>query len=131
MNTSLIKMTERTYKCPVAGCEYETVPAEPGVAAVERPKLQSLCPKADWVVFMSRWKSFKAATNLPAPRIVHHLLGCLDEEVSKLVYNETASPKIMDELTLLKLIERVAVKPITVSAVPLRGTTEKKPCCSL
>ena len=116
-------------------CEYETVPVEPGVAAalmnahttshqnqqqggsnikappVERSKLQSLCPKADWVVFMSRWKSFKAATNLPAPRIVHHLLGCLDEEVSKLVYNETASPKIMDELTLLKLIERVAVKP--------------------
>ena len=60
---------------------------------------------------MSRWKSFKAATNLPASRIVHHLLGCLDEDVSKLVYNETASPEIMDKLNLLKLIERVAVKP--------------------
>ena len=28
-----------------------------------------------------------------------------------MVYNETASPEIMDELSLLKLIERVAVKP--------------------
>ena len=122
-------MTERSYSCPVQGCDYNTGPVEAVVAAallnghnfshqtnsgggsnikappVERPKLQSLCPKADWVVFMSRWKSFKAATNLPASRIVHHLLGCLDEDASKLVYNETASPEIMDELTLLKLID--------------------------
>ena len=31
---------------------------------VERPKLQAACPKADWGVFLSRWRTFKAAVNI-------------------------------------------------------------------
>ena len=78
--------------------------------SLERPKLQAMCPKADWKVFNSRWNSFKAATNITATKLVHQLLGCL----AKLVYNECAEPEKLDELNLLKLIEKVAVKPENV-----------------
>ena len=126
-------MTTKSYSCPRDDCDYTTEATEPVLAAallnlhatshistsvghgsntkappVERPKLQAMCPKADWKVFNSRWNSFKAATNIKATKLVHQLLGCLDHNLAKLVYNECA------ELNLLKLIEKVAVKPENV-----------------
>ena len=44
-------------------------------------------------------------------QIVHQLLGCLDSDLITLVYNENNSPEELDESTLLKLIEKVSVKP--------------------
>ena len=67
--------------CPRMGCAFSTNDTEPVVAAailnahatehsapvnnnnnepvkappVERPELQASCPKADWLVFQSRW----------------------------------------------------------------------------
>ena len=125
-------------KCP--RCEFKTDPSEPVVAAallnahatehsatgssasatvkappVERPKLQSSCPKADWQVFRSRWESFKVATNLNAAtnasKLPHQLLGCLENDLAKLVYNENAAPEKLNESDLLALIEKVAVQP--------------------
>ena len=132
-------MASKSYSCPRDDCNFVTEPTEPVLAAailnlhatshatssagqgnstkappVERPKLQALCPKADWKVFNSRWKSFKAATNISANKLVHQLLGCLDNDLAKLVYNECADPENLDELNLLNLIEKVAVKPENV-----------------
>ena len=125
-------------KCP--RCTYKTGENEPVVAAallnvhatehtaavdqsnamikappVERPKLEAACPKADWLVFKSRWESFKIATNLIDPKnkskLPHQLLSCLEGDLAKLVYNETASPEKLDESNLLQVIEKVAVQP--------------------
>ena len=60
---------------------------------VDRPKLSRDIPKADWLIFKSRWKSFKTATNISNEKIVHQLLGCLDSDLITLVYNENNSPR--------------------------------------
>ena len=97
-------------KCPRTGCTYETGKVEAVIAAalltahstehgssgsssssarpppVDRPKLSAACPKADWEIFKSRWRSFKVATNISGDKLVHQLLGCLDSDVTTLVY---------------------------------------------
>ena len=78
---------------------------------MERPKLTANCPKAEWEVFVAKWRSFKAATNVTGNKVVHQLLGCLETDISSLVYSEHASPEALDEMALLELIKRVAVKP--------------------
>ena len=124
-------------KCPREGCIYKTEAAEPVIAAalltahatgnsapvtsgaqvkappVERPKLKSSCPKADWQVFKSRWESFKIATNLNEniTKLPHQLLSCLEDDLTKLLYNECAAPEKLEESDLLKLIQKVAVQP--------------------
>ena len=127
--------------CPRLGCAFSTNDTEPVVAAailnahatehsttvnnnsetvkappVERPKLQASCPKADWLVFQSRWASFKVATNLTdnKTKIPHQLLGCLENDLAKLLYNECAAPEKLSEAKLLELIEKVAVQPENV-----------------
>ena len=103
--------------CPRDGCTYETGEFEAVIAAalltahstehgssgsssssarpppVERPKLSAACPKADWEIFKSRWRSFKVATNIARDKLVHQLLGCLDSDVTTLVYNENNCPE--------------------------------------
>ena len=124
-------------KCPRQGCTFQTEKSEPVVAAallnahatehsavvthsapvkappVERPKLQSSCPKSDWQVFKSRWESFKIATNLSEnkTKLPHQLLSCLENDLAKLLYNECAAPEKLGEPDLLKLIQKVAVQP--------------------
>ena len=76
-------------KCPRTDCDFETEDTDIVLAAallnahttehqlrggqgntgakpppVERPKLQAACPKADWQVFLSRWRTFKLAVNI-------------------------------------------------------------------
>ena len=74
---------------------------------MERPKLQAGCPRADYEVFSSKWKSFKLATNISGDKAVHQLLGCLDNDLAGLVYNEQASPQTLSEGDLLELIQKV------------------------
>ena len=100
-------------KCPREGCTYKTEEAEPVIAAtlltahatghsapvtsgaqvkappVERPKLKSCCPKADWQVFKSRWEWFKIATNTTEnkTKLPHQLLSCLEDDLTKLLFN--------------------------------------------
>ena len=81
--TDTVKTTQASYKCPIKGCEYETGMVEAIVAApllslhanshapahvsssssrpppVDRPKINSNCEKADWLIFKAKWKSFK------------------------------------------------------------------------
>ena len=130
-------MSDVDIKCP--SCTYRTGENEPVIAAallnvhatvhaapgnsssapikappVDRPKLQAACPKADWLVFKSRWESFKVATNLNdsqnLSKLPHQLLSCLEDDLAKLVYNETASPEKLNESRLLQVIEKVAVQ---------------------
>ena len=125
-------------KCPRADCDFETGENATAVSAalltahatehnsggggggstrappVDRPRLQAACARADWEVFKARWKSFKAATNVRADKVVHQLLGSLDNDVITLVYNENGSPETLDESELLELIHKVAVKPENV-----------------
>ena len=128
-------------KCPRSLCTYETGYVEQVLAAallnahvgehavpqaqggggnnagpppVDRPKIQSACHKADWNIFKSRWRSFKSAANISSEKVVHQLLGCLDTDLTTLVYNETSSPEVLSENDLLELICRVAVKPENV-----------------
>ena len=83
---------------------------------VDRPKLQASCPKADWLVFISRWALFMVATNLSKSeaKLPHQLLGCLEGDLSKLLYNECVAPEKLSENKLLELIEKVAVQPENV-----------------
>ena len=123
--------------CPVEGCPYRTGEMEAVLAAavltvhatahaggggnnssgaarpppMERPKLQINCPRADWEVFHAKWRSFKIATNVTGEKKVHQLLGCLDSDLTGLVYNEHASPESLPEEELLELIKQVAVRP--------------------
>ena len=60
---------------------------------------------------MSKWKSFKIATGVTGERVVHHLLGCLENDLASLVYNEQAAPETFSENELLEIIKKVAVKP--------------------
>ena len=125
-------------KCPRADCDFETGENVTAVSAalltahatehnsggggggstrappVDRPRLQAACARADWEVFKARWKSFKAATNVREDKVVHQLLGSLDNDVINLVYNENGSPETLDESDLLELIRKVAVKPENV-----------------
>ena len=125
-------------QCPRIGCDYSTGEQEAVIAAallnahstvhtgpgggggntrappVERPKVTSACPLAEWEVFKSRWRSFKLATNIVGDKKVHQLLGCLDSDVANLVYNEHSSPEELTEEDLLELIQKVAVKPENV-----------------
>ena len=78
---------------------------------MERPKLLPNCPRADWEVFVAKWRSFKAATGVASDKMVHQLLGCLDSELSSLVYNEHASPETLEEKQLIDLVKKVSVKP--------------------
>ena len=59
---------------------------------LERPKLQAGCPRADWEGFSAKWRQPNAATD----KIIHQLLGCLDHDLSALVYNERAAPETWD-----------------------------------
>ena len=77
---------------------------------VDRPRLQAASPKAEWEIFSSKWRSFKAATNLSADKVVHQLLGCLEGDLANLVYNKHATPETLEEEELLGLIEKVAIK---------------------
>ena len=130
-----------TVKCPRSSCSYETEDVEAVLAAallnahvgehaapqtqggggnsarpppVDRPKIQSACHKADWNIFKSRWRSFKSAANISPEKVVHQLLGCLDPDLTTLVYNEASSPEVLNEEDLLELICKVAVKPENV-----------------
>ena len=130
-------MSKVNVKCP--RCDYSTGEVEGCIAAallsahatlhgpgqssnsggakpppVERPKLQAACPKADWKVFTSRWRTFKAAVNILPTKEVHQLLGCLEGDAAKLLYNEHATPETLSEEELLKLLEKVLVKPENV-----------------
>ena len=126
-------------KCPKAECTYKTPDVEPVVAAallnvhatdhvggggntagggtasrpppMERPKLQVNCPRSEWEIFAAKWRSFKVATSVSGDKVVHQLLGCMDSDLASLVYNEHASPESLDEVELLDLIKKVAVKP--------------------
>ena len=119
-------------RCPRGNCSYTTGDQDPVVAAalltchatshqaggggtrappVDRPRLQAACARADWEVFKSRWQSFKAATNVQDDKVVHQLLGSLDNDVITLVYNEQSSPEKLNENELLEIIQKVAVKP--------------------
>ena len=126
-----------TIKCPIADCAYDTGDVETNLAVallnihaaahpvtstgtntssvrpppLERPKLTAGCPRAEFEIFCAKWRSFKTAAGLSTDKVVHHLLGCLDNDLGGLVYNEHASPATLQEKDLLELIERVAVKP--------------------
>ena len=127
-------------ECPIPGCRYDTGDVEAVLAAallnlhatthaqaqgnaghnavkpppMERPRLVASSAKADWEVFSAKWRSFKAATNLTGDKIVHQLLGCLDNDLASLIYNEHASPESLQETELLELLQKVAVKPENV-----------------
>ena len=126
--------------CPLPNCDYTTDDVEPVLAAallnihssahaggershsgssarpppIERPKLQAGCPRADWEVFSAKWRSFKLAANITSDKVIHQLLGCLDNDLGALVYNEHAAPETLKESELLDLIKQVAVKPENV-----------------
>ena len=120
--------------CPIEGCQYSTGEQEAAIAAallgihatshtsgssggssrpppVERPKVSAACPKADWLIFKFRWKSFKSAASIDATKIVHQLIGYLDSDLTTLLYNECSAPETLDKMNLLNVIEKVAVKP--------------------
>ena len=126
-----------TIRCPIPGCEYNTEDVEAVLAAallnihatshtqvtgnmghssvkpppMERPRLVASSAEADWEVFSAKWRPFKAATSLTGDRVVHQLLGCLDDDLASLIYNEHASPESLQEKELLELLQKVAVKP--------------------
>ena len=68
---------------------------------MERLKLLPNCPRADWDVFAAKWRSFNAATGVADDKVEHQLLGCLDGELSSLVYNEHLSPETLREKDLM------------------------------
>ena len=57
---------------------------------------------------------FKSAAGIDDEKVVHQLIGCLDPDLTTLVFNENESPETLNEVDLLALIERVAVKPENV-----------------
>ena len=64
--------------------------SQPDHYRLERPKLQAGCPRADW---LGRFFSKVEAANAATDKISHQLLGCLDHDLSALVYNEHAAPE--------------------------------------
>ena len=133
--TNGLKMTEVNVRCPVPECDYETGLYDTAIAAalltchskthtaapvnhnnskpppVERPKVVANCARADWMIFKSKWNSFKQAASVHSSKVVYQLIGCLDQDLATLLYNENESPETLSEDNLLRLIERVAVKP--------------------
>ena len=104
-------MSSKAYSCPREDCDYVTEATEPVLAAallnihatphtqvtgnmghssvkpppMERPRLVASSAKADWEAFSAKWRSFKAATSLTGDRVVHQLLGCLDDDFASLI----------------------------------------------
>ena len=134
--TNVLKMSKVNVKCPVLGCDYETGSYDAAIAAalltchskthtsapgnssnhskpppVERPKVVANCARADWMIFKSKWNSFKQAASVHSSKVVYQLIGCLDQDLATLLYNENESPETLNEDNLLRLIERVAAKP--------------------
>ena len=77
---------------------------------VERPKIEVGTSLVDWEFFKSVFKSFKVATDVRPDKAVHQLLGCLDNNLLKLLYRENDEPKGFTEENLLNLIKCIAVK---------------------
>ena len=64
----------------------------------------------DWEFFKSVFNSFKVATDVQPEKAVHQLLGCLDNDLLKLLYRENDKPEGLSEENLLNLIKCNAVK---------------------
>ena len=104
-------------KCPIEGCEYETLNVDAVIAAalitthatshqtpsqptqtarvekVKIPSISSASTTEDWLYFKSRWGDYVKATKLKGTDRVIQLLECCDEQLRKdLTRNAGAYP---------------------------------------
>ena len=75
-----------------------------------RPRIEVSTSLADWEFFKSRFKSFKVAADVQPEKAVHELMGCLDNDLLKLLYRESEKPEGLNEEDLLRLIKHIAMK---------------------
>ena len=64
----------------------------------------------DWEFFKSVFNSFKVIADVQPEKVVHQLLGCLDNDLLKLLYRESDKPENLNEEDLLRLIKHITVK---------------------
>lgn len=139
-------------KCPIAGCDYETIDAEAIIVAallnthatthtggggnsakaekVKRPTISIGCTNEDWQYFISRWQDYTEATQVTGKELILQLLECCDEDLRKDL-TRTAGGKTMTDKTkeqVLGAIKILAVRQenIMVARVTLNNMRQDR-----
>ena len=126
-------------QCPFPACDYVTDTVDGAVAAaqlnihalthraavatnskqkppkIERPTISRGSSEEEWNLFQKKWTLFKNGTSIPAGQVTTQLWQCCDAELESDLFKDVSDISVIDELSILDCIKRLAVIKIAAS----------------